>query len=119
MARKRTDPIKLQLRLTEVLRRHLERAAERNGRSMNAEIISRLEHSFTAPKLAAEVAFATTKAHLTRDQEVNERLKPLDELRDIRGALDKLREQVSYIDEAIRILPLRILSHLEDDGEKK
>ena len=46
MARKRTDTIKLQLRLSERLRRRIERAAERNECSMNAEIIKRLEQSF-------------------------------------------------------------------------
>jgi Arc-like DNA binding domain len=46
MARKRTDTIKLQLRLSERLRRRIERAAERNECSMNAEIIERLEQSF-------------------------------------------------------------------------
>ena len=46
MARKRTDTIKLQLRLSERLRRRIERAAERNECSMNAEIINLLEQSF-------------------------------------------------------------------------
>jgi hypothetical protein len=46
MARKRTDTIKLQLRLSERLRRRIERAAERDECSMNAEIIKRLEQSF-------------------------------------------------------------------------
>jgi Arc-like DNA binding domain len=36
----------IKVRLPEVLRRHLEREAARNGRSMNAEIIKRLSESF-------------------------------------------------------------------------
>ena len=46
MARKRTDTIKLQLRLSERLRRRIERAAAALECSMNAEIIKRLEQSF-------------------------------------------------------------------------
>ena len=46
MARKRTDTIKLQLRLPEGLRRRIERSAENNKHSMNAEILARLEASF-------------------------------------------------------------------------
>jgi hypothetical protein len=80
MARKDQELRPVMTRIPEGLRRQLERAAVRNGRSMNAEIISRLEHSFTAPKLAAEVAFGVTNAHLARDQEFASRLKHIEEL---------------------------------------
>jgi hypothetical protein len=46
MARKRTDVVKLQLRLLEGLRRRLEHVAADNKHSMNTEIIERLEASF-------------------------------------------------------------------------
>jgi hypothetical protein len=46
MARKPADPVKLNLRFTEALRLRLEKQAERNNRSMNEEIIRRLEESF-------------------------------------------------------------------------
>ena len=46
MARNPTDEIQLKLRFAEALRRRLERAAADNNRSMNAEIIHRLEQSF-------------------------------------------------------------------------
>ena len=46
MARKPTDQVQLKLRFDEKLRRKLELAAERADRSMNAEIIYRLEQSF-------------------------------------------------------------------------
>jgi hypothetical protein len=46
VARKPTDTVKLQLRLPEALRRRLERLAARNERSMNAEIIHRLQRTF-------------------------------------------------------------------------
>ena len=46
MARKPTDEVQLKLRFDEKLRRRLAREAERNDRSMNAEIVLRLESSF-------------------------------------------------------------------------
>jgi hypothetical protein len=46
MARKPTDPVKLQLRLTERLRRLLTQAAKDKQRSLNAEILHRLDQSF-------------------------------------------------------------------------
>ena len=45
MARKPTDTVKLQLRFPEAIRRRLERAASASHRSMNAEIVHRLEQS--------------------------------------------------------------------------
>jgi Arc-like DNA binding domain len=45
MARKLTDTIQLKVRMSEALRRQMEDAAARNGRSMNAEIVARLEYS--------------------------------------------------------------------------
>ena len=46
MARKPTDEVQLKLRFDEKLRRRLAREAERNDRSMNTEIVSRLDVSF-------------------------------------------------------------------------
>jgi arylsulfatase A-like enzyme len=46
MARKPTDGVQLKLRFSEALRRRLEREAKRQERSMNAEIIHRIEQSF-------------------------------------------------------------------------
>jgi hypothetical protein len=45
MARKLTDTVQLKVRLSEALRRLMEDAAARNGRSMNAEIVARLQSS--------------------------------------------------------------------------
>jgi hypothetical protein len=45
MARKPTDTVQLKVRLSEALRRQMEDAAARNGRSMNAEIVARLQSS--------------------------------------------------------------------------
>jgi predicted HicB family RNase H-like nuclease len=47
MPRKNQELRPVMTRIPEELRRQLERAAARAGRSMNAEIISRLERSFT------------------------------------------------------------------------
>ena len=46
MARKPTDTAHLNLRYPEALRRRLERAAMNGGRSLNSEIVERLEQSF-------------------------------------------------------------------------
>jgi hypothetical protein len=46
VARKPTDTAHLNLRYPEALRRRLERAGKNNGRSLNSEIVHRLEHSF-------------------------------------------------------------------------
>jgi hypothetical protein len=45
MVRKLTDTVQLKVRLSEVLRRQMEDAAARNRRSMNAEIVVRLQLS--------------------------------------------------------------------------
>jgi predicted nucleic acid-binding Zn-ribbon protein len=44
--KKPSDPIALQVRMTEGLRRRLAKAAEEQGRSLNAEIVQRLDKSF-------------------------------------------------------------------------
>ena len=46
MARKLSDIVKLQVRLSERLRRRVEQAAKHNDWSMNTEIVSRLDTSF-------------------------------------------------------------------------
>ena len=46
MARKQSDTVQLKLRFPEKLRLRIEAAAERNQRSMNFEIVQRLEQSF-------------------------------------------------------------------------
>jgi hypothetical protein len=46
MARKPIDTVQLKLRFSEALRRRLEREAKKQERSLNAEIVTRLEQSF-------------------------------------------------------------------------
>jgi hypothetical protein len=55
MARRPADEVQLKLRFRERLRQRLERAASKNSRSMNAEIVHRLEESFTEEDLATRV----------------------------------------------------------------
>jgi Arc-like DNA binding domain len=58
MARKPNAIVGLQLRFSERLRRKIEEAAKRSGRSMNQEIVARLETSFHDPEIAERVAQA-------------------------------------------------------------
>jgi hypothetical protein len=55
MARKPTDIIQLKVRMRERLRAQLEREAGRQGHSMNAEIVRRLERSFEEEKLDEKI----------------------------------------------------------------
>jgi hypothetical protein len=65
MAKKLMDTVQLKLRFPEAIRRQLERAAATNKRSMNSEIVSRLEASFRREeneKLIAETVERTVAA---------------------------------------------------------
>jgi hypothetical protein len=65
MARKQSDTVQLKLRFPEKLRQRIEVAAGRNQRSMNSEIVHRLEQSFEKDDRAAlvlEAAQAATTA---------------------------------------------------------
>jgi hypothetical protein len=53
MARKPTAIVTLSLRIREELRRNLEQAAKTHQRSMNIEIVKRLEETFLKENLAA------------------------------------------------------------------
>jgi Arc-like DNA binding domain len=84
--------VDLKLRLSEKLRRKIERAAARNNHSMNTEILERLEESFAAD--AAERAGA---AQAYRDYEV---------VRGMHEMTGKLLEMMGNWE-------------VKDDGEKK
>ena len=62
MARKLTDTVKLQVRLSERLRRRLEQAAKHNDWSMNTEIVSRLDVSFQREDQEEMIRRATQEA---------------------------------------------------------
>jgi len=58
MARKPTDTVHLNLRLSEALRRQLARAAKTNDRSLKLEIVGRLEGSFSSDPAVDKIALA-------------------------------------------------------------
>jgi hypothetical protein len=62
VVRKLTDIVKLQVRLSERLRRRLEQAANHNDWSMNTEIVSRLDTSFQKDELEKMMALAFEQA---------------------------------------------------------
>jgi Arc-like DNA binding domain len=68
VARKPTDIVHLKLRFAESLRRQLEREAARNHRSMNTEIIHRLEESIaeTIANRAVDRDFKAAEEKMTR-----------------------------------------------------
>ena len=77
MQRKLTDQVQLKLRFDEKLRRKLERAAERNDRSMNAEIVHRLERSLQDEEILTEIRnelAAMKKAIMETQEEQFEKL---------------------------------------------
>jgi hypothetical protein len=62
MARKRTGLIQVKLRITEDLKRRLDKEAKkREDGSLSAEIAERLERSFTAPTLQKALATAVVE----------------------------------------------------------
>ena len=62
MTRKQSETVQLKLRFPEKLRLLIEAASSRNQRSMNAEIIHRLEQSFQRHDQAALAEAAATTA---------------------------------------------------------
>ena len=62
MARKLTDIAKLQVRLSERLRRRVGQAAKHNDWSMNTEIVSRLDTSFQKDEYEKMMALLNRQA---------------------------------------------------------
>jgi hypothetical protein len=69
----------IKIRLTEGLRRNIERAAKQNGVSMNAEMIHRLANSFNADQA----------------EEANQAI--MEELNEARGRVDELENLLANI----------------------
>jgi len=65
MSRKPSETVQLKLRFPEKLRQRIESAAARNERSMNAEIVRRLEQSFQKEDLLANQATLAEAAATT------------------------------------------------------
>ena len=89
MPRKPTDEVQLKLRFKERLRQRLSRAAAQSDRSMNAEIIHRLELSFSQ-----EDVISSLKVHLERMQ--------ADILRGLERGLEKWKPLREVSDDEIR-----------------
>lgn len=62
-------------RLPDGLRDNIKEAAGRNGRSMNSELIARLEQSFEAPRQIAPALAEMLDAHI--EQQVSGRLRAI------------------------------------------
>jgi hypothetical protein len=73
VARKLTDTVKLQVRLSERLRRRIEQAAKHNDWSMNTEIVSRLDVSFQREDQEEMIERAAREA-VQAQQEVTKKL---------------------------------------------
>jgi len=65
MARKPTDEVHLKLRFSEALRKKLVNSAVQSRRSLNAEIIHRLEQSFETPPVIKNFIEQTVQAVAT------------------------------------------------------
>ena len=74
MAKKSTETIHLKLRLPEGLRRQIEKSAARNERSMNSEILIRLQNSFEQPGI--EEIIKTTVDAVFKGIEINKQQMP-------------------------------------------
>jgi hypothetical protein len=108
VARKPTDIVQLKLRFPESLRRQLEREAARNHRSMNTEIIHRLEESI-AETAADRAADRAAKEGVAR---VNARVRA----RVKRELLNRDEELAAFNQEFWKEFPELAP---KDDGEKK
>lgn len=77
MARKPTEIVPLMLRLRESLRHRLEQVAKQADRSMNAEIVDRLEKSFSRDDLKKMLAQEFMAARKSFIEENDSRLEEL------------------------------------------
>ena len=84
----------LKLRMPEMLRGHLERVAARNGQSMNAEILQRLQNSFRAE------AIQEKDIHTRVAETLLEHLDP-DVVMAMRGIMEEQQQadEAAYMDD--------------------
>ena len=85
-AKKATELVPTMLRIRESLRKQLERAAERNDRSMNAEITYRLERSLQDEEILTKISnqlAGIEKAMMEKQEEQFEKFREqmLEEMR--------------------------------------
>ncbi|MCY1664591.1 Arc family DNA-binding protein [Rhizobium sp. SL86] len=87
----RTFQDKFMLRFPEGMRDRIRQAADENGRSMNAEIIHRLEQTFAAPETEA----TTERTQSAREvaMELAEELAKLPQFIELARGLDRIRKE--------------------------
>jgi hypothetical protein len=115
-----TEIVGTQLRLREGLRQRVLRESEKSGRSLNAELVYRIEQSFEYDKEKED--FRKREEDLRkREEKVLERLDKADERTD---AADQVYRRVVHVLEAVNLIgssprssPVR-LSTNEEKGEK-
>jgi Arc-like DNA binding dprotein len=67
---KKTEPLQVKVRMTKELQRRIQREADRNGQTINAEILARLAWSFEARK-TLEIMRNTARKELGRMYEID------------------------------------------------
>jgi hypothetical protein len=106
--RKKTDIVPLMVRLREDLRARIEAAAKGRERSLNSEIVARLEESFDRESLTRlRVKIERDLDAFLAQNEKRERLLELEDQKFRRAieehyGLDELRQRVSDLTESIK-----------------
>ena len=77
---------RFQIRMPDGLRDQIRDAAETNNRSMNAEIIARLEASFTSPSMPPEF-YAKLLEMAERQEDITARIRALEDKKNREGQL--------------------------------
>jgi len=111
MARKTQELRPVMTRIPETLRRRLERAATRNNRSMNTEIIHRLEQSFNFEVLSERLARRGTPDW--ESELVSIGSTPSFSRPDVLVPIDSINKKLD------RIIDKLEAEEAKDDGEKK
>jgi Arc-like DNA binding domain len=115
MARKLTEIVALSLRIREEMRRRLEREAKKQERSLNAEIVNRLEQSIQAQD-AADRDAGTEKAFLDHYSEGMEPSQVLEILAYGLGPYGRLAAMAAVRTEQGRAAALEALQVLRSGG---
>lgn len=111
MAENRAYPDQYLLRMPEGMRDMLKTSAERNARSLNAEIVARLEHSLDCEgESSIGMELAKFKEIAAREVAVNSALKQNFEVlaHQLAGPVGENREDVLRVLSALRILGTKV-----------
>jgi hypothetical protein len=105
MSRNPTDIVPLQLRLTEALRRKIERAAEKNGRSLNSEMVQRLTQSFVLEDVGNKI-----ESELEQARQINE---------ETREKMRQMREEMEERDRQHQQEQWKVIKELQERVDKQ